>query len=164
MKLYEEINAIEDAINSILFSELDDEEQQEALDNLMKAKTETIANGLEALCKIRARKQADIIALKTEAERLNTRAKQEERSLASLQEYMLSLLNRSGQPKVSAGTFNVGSRTSTVVFLDETFNDERYMRTTTKTEPDKVAIKEALQSGEHIEGANLYSVKHISIK
>ena len=161
MKLYEEVNAIEDAINAILCSE---EPDKEALDNLMQAKTDTIANGLEALCKIRARKQADIMALKEESNRLKERAEQEEKSLLRLQDYMLSMLQRSGQTKLSAGTFNVGTRTSTSVYVAPDFNNPKYMRTTTKVEPDKIAIKDALSAGESIDGANLVNKLNLSVK
>lgn len=161
MKLYEEVNAIEDAINAILCSE---EPDKAALDNLMQAKTETIANGLEALCKIRARKQADIVALKEESDRLKERAVQEERSLLRLQDYMLSMLQRSGQEKLSAGIFKISTRNSVSVLLDETFNDPKYMRTITKTEPDKIAIKKALDAGEHIDGVHLFSKLNLSVK
>ena len=161
MMLYQEVNAIEDAINTILCSE---EPDKEALDNLMQAKTDTIANGLEALCKIRARKQADITALKEESNRLKERAEQEEKSLMRLQDYMLSMLQRSGEKKLSAGTFTVGTRTSTSVYIAPDFHDERFMRTTTTTAPDKVALKEALKNGETIDGANLVEKENLSIK
>lgn len=161
MKLYEEVNAIEDAINSILYSE---EPDKEALDNLMQAKIDTITNGLEVLCKIRARKQADIVALKEEANRMKERADQEERSLIRLQDYMLSMLQRSGEKKLTAGTFNVGTRTSTSVYVDPDFNNPAYMRTTTKVEPDKIAIKDALNSGVIIPGASLVEKENLSVK
>ncbi len=162
MKLYEEINAIEDAINAILYSE--EEIDQSALDNLIQAKEDTIANGLETLCKIRARKQADIAALKEESNRLKARAEQEEKSLTRLQDYMLSLLQRSGQENLSAGTFKVGTRTSTSVYVVPDFNNPKYMRTITKSEPDKMAIKDALSSGETIAGASLVNKLNLSVK
>lgn len=161
MKLYEEVNAIEDAINAILCSE---EPDKEALDNLMQAKTDTIANGLEALCKIRARKQADIAALKEEAARMKERAEQEEKSLIRLQDYMLSMLQRSGEKKLTAGTFSVGTRTSTSVYVVEDFDNPEYMRVITKVEPDKVALKEALKEGKIIDGASLIEKENLSVK
>ena len=161
MNLYSEISMIEDAINAILCSE---EPDKEALDNLMQAKTDTIANGLETLCKIRARKQADIAALKEEATRMKERAEQEEKSLIRLQDYMLSMLQRSGEKKLTAGTFSVGTRTSTSVYVAEDFDNPEYMRVITKVEPDKVALKEALKDGKIIDGANLIEKENLSVK
>ena len=159
--MYSEISMIEDAINAILCSE---EPDKEALDNLMQAKTDTIANGLETLCKIRARKQADIAALKEEATRMKERAEQEEKSLIRLQDYMLSMLQRSGEKKLTAGTFSVGTRTSTSVYVAEDFDNPEYMRVITKVEPDKVALKEALKDGKIIDGANLIEKENLSVK
>ena len=162
MTLYDEINLIEDAINDMLYGE--EELNIEALDNLMQAKTDTIANGLEALCKIRARKQSDIAALKAEATRMKEKADREERSLERLEDYILSMLKRSGESKVNAGTFTVGTRTSNSVWVAPDFNNPEYMRTTTTTAPDKVAIKEALKNGIKIDGASITTKENLAIK
>lgn len=162
MKLYEEVEMIENAINDMLYGE--EEIDVTALDNLIKAKTETIANGLEYLCKIRARKESDIAALKAEATRMKEKAEHEEKALVRLEQYMLSILNRSGEKKLDAGTFTVGTRTSTSVWLSPDFNVPEYMRTTTTTAPDKIAIKEALKNGIKIDGASITTKENLAIK
>ena len=108
MKLYEEVEMIETAINEILYGEGDID--VEALDNLMQVKADTIANGLENLCKIRVRKQADVNALKEEATRMKEKADREAKSLERLEDYIYSMLKRSGEPKLNTGTFTVGTR------------------------------------------------------
>lgn len=162
MHLYQEIDMIEDAINDMLYGE--EELNIEALDNLMQAKTDTITNGLEALCKIRARKQSDIAALKAEATRMKEKADREERSLERLEDYILSMLKRSGESKINAGTFTVGTRTSTSVWLSPDFNVPEYMRTTTTTAPDKIAIRDALKTGIKIDGAALTTKENLAVK
>jgi hypothetical protein len=162
MHLYEEVNMIEDAINDILYGEEDIDIV--ALDNLMQAKTETIANGLEALCKIRARKESDIAALKAEATRMKEKAEREEKALVRLEQYMTDMLKRSGEKKLTAGTFSVGTRESTSVWLSTDFNVPEYMRTTTTTAPDKMAIKEALKNGVIIPGASLAVKENLAVK
>ena len=162
MKLYEEVELIENAINDVLYSE--EEYDQSVLDNLIQAKIDTITNGMETLCKIRARKEANIAVLKEEAKRMKDKADREEKSLERLEDYMLSMLKRSGEKKLSAGTFTVGTRTSTSVYVAPDFNDERFIRTTTTTAPDKVALKEALKAGETINGANLVEKENLAIK
>jgi hypothetical protein len=162
MHLYEEIDAIENAINEILYGEQDID--IDALDNLMQVKQDTITRGLENLCKIRARKEADIAALKAESVRMKEKADREQKALDRLEQYMLSMLNRSGQPKVSAGTWTVGTRRSTSVWVSPDFNNPEYMRTTTTTAPDKLAIKEALNNGAKIDGAYLTTKENIAIK
>jgi len=161
-KLYEEVEMIESAINDMLYGEEDIDIT--ALDNLMQVKTETIANGLEYLCKIRARKESDIAALKAEATRMKEKAEHEEKALVRLEQYMLSMLNRSGEKKLNAGTFTVGTRTSTSVWLSPDFNVPEYMRTTTTTAPDKIAIKDALKTGIKIDGAALTTKENLAVK
>ena len=162
MKLYEEVDLIENAINDLLYS--NEEVDVSALDNLFKAKTETIERGLEALCKIRARKIADIIAIKDESKRLSEKADRETKSLERLEDYIMAMYKRSGQEKVSAGTFTVSKRISNSVWVSPDFNVPEYMRTTTITAPDKNAIKEALKNGVNIDGASITTKENIAIK
>lgn len=162
MTLYDEVNMIESAINDMLYGEEDIDIT--ALDNLMHAKTETIANGLEYLCKIRARKESDIAALKAEAARMKEKAEQEEKAIVRLEQYMLSMLNRSGEKKLNAGTFTIGTRTSTSVWVSPDFNVPEYMRTTTTTAPDKNAIRDALKTGIKIDGAVLTTKENLAVK
>ena len=162
MKLYEEVELVENAINDMLYG--DEEIDVEALDNLLKVKAETIERGLEALCKIRARKQADIDFLKAEAVRMKEKADREEKSLARLEDYILSMLKRSGESKVTAGTFTVGTRISNSVWVSPDFNNPEYMRSTNITAPDKTAIKEALKAGIKIDGASLTVKENLMVK
>lgn len=162
MHLYQEIDMIEDAINDMLYGE--NEIDVEALDNLLKAKTNTIERGLESLCKIRARKQGEITALLDEIKRLSEKSEREAKALVRLEEYILSMLKRSGESKVNAGTFTVGTRISNSVWVSPDFNNPEYMRTTTTTAPDKIAIKEALKNGIKIDGASITTKENLAIK
>ena len=162
MKLYEEVDMIESAINDMLYGE--DDIDIEALDNLMQVKQDTIARGLENLCKIRARKESDIAALKAECTRMKEKADKEEKALARLEQYMMSMLTRSGEKKITAGTFTVGTRVSKSVWVSPDFNVAEYMRTTTTTAPDKIAIKEALQNGAQIDGAYITTKENLAVK
>ena len=162
MHLYQEIDMIEDAINDMLYGK--EEIDIAALDNLMQAKTETIERGLEALCKIRARKQGEITALLDEIKRLSEKSEREAKALVRLESYIMDMYKRSGQDKVNAGTFTVSKRMSNSVWVAPDFNNPEYMRTTTTTAPDKMAIKEALKNGIQIDGASLVSKENLSIK
>lgn len=162
MHLYDEVNLIEDAINDMLYGE--EEIDIAALDNLMQAKTETIERGLEALCKIRARKQGEITALLDEIKRLSEKSGREAKALVRLESYIMDMYKRSGQDKVNAGTFTVSKRMSNSVWVSPDFNNPEYMRTTTTTAPDKIAIKDALKNGAVIEGASLVTKENLAIK
>ena len=160
--LYSEVEMIESAINDMLYGEEDIDIT--ALDNLMQAKTDTIERGLESLCKIRARKQGEITALLDEIKRLSEKSEREAKALVRLEEYILSMLKRSGESKVNAGTFTVGTRISNSVWVSPDFNNPEYMRTTTTTAPDKLAIKEALKNGIKIDGASITTKENLAIK
>lgn len=162
MSLYSDVELIENAIDNILYGE--EEIDIEALDNLMQAKQQTIERGLESLCKIRARKESDIVALKAEAARMKEKAEREERALARLEQYMMDMFKRSGEKKLTAGTWTVGTRMSNSVWVSPDFNVAEYMRTTTTTAPDKVAIREALKAGTKIDGAYMVEKENLSIK
>ena len=162
MKLYEEVNMIEDAINELLYA--DGDIDIDAIDNLVQAKQETIANGLESLCKIRARKQSEIDALRAESNRLSEKAERESKALLRLEQYIMSMLTRSGEKKITAGTFTVGTRTSSSVWVSPDFNNPEFMRTNSTTAPDKVAIKEALKAGRTIDGAYLVNKENLAVK
>ena len=162
MKLYEEVNMIEDAINELLYA--DGDIDIDAIDNLIQAKQETIVNGLESLCKIRARKQSEIDALRAESNRLSEKAERESKALLRLEQYIMSMLTRSGEKKITAGTFTVGTRTSSSVWVSPDFNNPEFMRTNSTTAPDKVAIKEALKAGRIIDGAYLVNKENLAVK
>ena len=162
MSLYSDVELIENAIDNILYSE--EEIDVEALDILLKTKTETIERGLESLCKIRARKESDIAALKAEAARMKEKAEREERALARLEQYMMDMFKRSGEKKLTAGTWTVGTRMSNSVWVSPDFNVAEYMRTTTTTAPDKVAIREALKAGTKIDGAYMVEKENLAIR
>ncbi|MBQ1996908.1 MAG: siphovirus Gp157 family protein [Alphaproteobacteria bacterium] len=162
MKLYEEIELLDNAISELLYGE--EEPDQTALDNLMQARTDTITNGLESLCKIRARKQSEIDALRAESNRLSEKAERESKALLRLEQYIMSMLTRSGKKKITAGTFTVGTRTSSSVWVSPDFNNPEFMRTNSTTAPDKVAIKEALKAGRTIDGAYLVNKENLAVK
>lgn len=162
MKLYEEVELIENAISEILYN--DEPINLEALDTLVQAKVATIQNGLESLCKIRARKQATIAMLAEESKRLTEKATRESKSLVRLEDYIHSMLKRSGEKKIEAGTFTVGTRISNSVWVAPDFNNPEYMRTKTIVEPDKTAIKDAIKGGAQIDGAAIVTKENLSIK
>lgn len=161
-KIYDDIDMIESAIDGILYGE--DEIDLEALDNLMKAKAETVANGLEYLCKIRANKLATIEAIKSEGVRLAGRLASENKALDRLEGYIMDVFKRSGEKSVDAGTFRVGTRISNSVWVAPDFNVPEFMRTKTTTEVDKLALRDALKAGQSIDGAYMVSKTNLSIK
>ncbi len=164
MSIYNDVLQIEDAINDVLLGDENGNVNMDVLDTLTAAKSATIEWGLENLCKIRANKLATIDALRAESARLMDRAKTEEKRVVSLENYIHSLLNMSGHKKIDAGTFSVSTRISQSVYVAPTFDVPEFIRTTTTTAPDKIAIRDALKSGREIPGAQLTTRENIVIK
>lgn len=163
--IYADVDAIQSAIDSVIdgYEEFTPE-VEESLAILMKTKIDTIANGIEWLCKIRANKTTDIAGIKNEIARLQTQLKRAEKTIDWAESYVYSLLKASGEPKLTAGTFNVSTRKSTSVYVEPTFDNAEYMREKITRDPDKVALKEALKNGAEIPGAYLVEKENISIR
>jgi len=162
--IYENLNAIEELLNEIYEKEQD----ENSLKNetwLKEQKEQILQIGLEKLCMVRQNRLALIKALKDEEERMKTKRQSEEKKLENLESYISQILFMSGENKKQAGTFTVSFRKSTKVILDEfNFNDERFITIEEVKKFDKMAIKEALQNGEQIQGVYLQENKNLNIK
>ena len=163
--IYADVDAIQFAIDSVIdgYEEFTPE-VEESLAILMKTKIDTIANGIEWLCKIRANKTSEISGLDAEIKRLQARKKKAEGTINWAENYVYSLLKASGEPKLTAGTFNVSTRKSTSVYVEPTFDNAEYMREKITRDPDKAALREALKNGAEIPGAYLVEKENISIR
>lgn len=163
MSIYNDITLIENAIYDVLYGE--QEYEQEAIDNLVLAKEETIKNGLEKLCKVRVNINAEIDGLQAEIKRLQDQLAAKKAALARLENYIFSVYQRSGEQKVEAGTFVVSKRTSQSVYVqDGATLPEIYIRKKVVEEPDKIMIKDDLKKGIEIPGCQLVTSEHLSIK
>ena len=163
--IYDDVDAIQNAIDTIV--EQNDEftpEVEESLGILMQTKMNTITNGMEWLCKIRANKTAVADGLDAEIKRLQAQKKRAERTIDWAENYVFGLLKASGESKVTAGTFTVSTRKSTSVYVEPTFDNADYMREKVVREPDKMALKDALKNGAEIAGAYLVEKENVSIK
>lgn len=164
MSIYTDVKQIEDAIDVIAAGSEDGGIDLNALSNLINARNETIAAGLETLCKIRANRMARIMSMKTESVRISDRAKRLERQVFGLEEYILDVLKMSGQKKIDAGTFTVGTRRSTRVITTPDFHNPEFEQTQVVTTVDKKMLGDALKSGRDIPGAYLQVRENLAIK
>lgn len=132
---------------------------------LNAAKEELIAEGAEKLCNLRAEIMANLAGLEAELNRLTDKTKTAKKKLASLEDYILLILSRSGEEKIKAGTWTVGTRRSTAVRItDPNFSNPRFFITKTTEQLDKVGLKDALKKGEIIPGAELATNYNLSVK
>lgn len=164
MSIYTDVKQIEDAIDVIAAGSEDGGIDLGALSNLINARNETIAAGLETLCKIRANRMAQIMSMKKESVRISDRAKRLERQVFGLEEYILDVLKMSGQKKIDAGTFTVGTRRSARVVIAPGFYNPEFERRETVVSVDKKLLGDALKSGRDIPGAFLEFRDNLAIK
>lgn len=168
--LYKEVAQLNDEVMAIIQqinSTTDPTEQAELAEKLQlvaEARDDLDNKNSEMLCKARQNCIADNEALKMEIKRLQTKLKYNENAMEYFEGKLLEAVNNHGG-KFVAGTFNVGTRKSTAVVVDETvFNDARFETQVVTTKIDKMAIKAALKDGEVIEGAELVENINLSIR
>ena len=103
--------------------------------------------------------QADL--LKAEAKRLLEIAKQYENSADKLADRLLQSVITHGQIKTAFVTIST-RKSKSVSITDESLLKAEYLRI--KTEPNKTAIKEALESGQEVQGALIMENYSLNIK
>jgi len=118
--------------------------------------------GMEKLCKVRANKMAYIEALREEEKRIADKRHIAENALSRFESYIQSVLHASGQPKIQAGTFTIGTRKSVAVVVDDAFCNPEYIKV--EYAPDKIKLKNDLKAGKEIDGAHLVERESLAIK
>ena len=117
---------------------------------------------MEKLCKVRANKLAYIESMREEEKRIAEKRHVSEKALERFENYMQSVLHASGQEKIQAVTFTVGTRKSTAVVVDDNFNNPEYIKV--EYAPDKMKIKNDLKNGVVIDGARLVERESLAVK
>lgn len=162
MKIYEIAQEELDLLNEI--EELDGELTPE-LEERLKINEANMAKKMEDYCKAIRYYEMTVANAKSEKERLDKLIKRSERSQQWLKDAILNVMNATGKPKVSAGTFTVGTRKSTSVnIIEESAIPARYAREVVTVKIDKTAIKDAIKNGEEVPGAQLVERKSLTIK
>ena len=138
-----------------------DEEREKELANIHN---KLIATGAENLCKARTNISSELDGLKAEAKRIADAIKRAERKIENLENSIFWIYRHQSEEKLKAGTFTISTHNSTQVKVTDDFADERFIIRKEIVQPDKVAIKEALKSGEQITGAELIINYNLTIK
>ena len=154
MKLYE----IDAAIMGCIDEETGEIIDPVALEGLQMERRQKLRN--IALLAINA--QADIDSCKKQEERFAKRRRSAERTLAWCKDALACALDGKGMKEPE---FVISfTRSKAVDVYDEKALLMDYMRTTMKQEPDKAAIKKAIEAGKNIPGARIVERRNIHIK
>lgn len=120
---------------------------------------------LEAYGQIIANYKAEAEACKAEAARLKAKADRAARSAERLKDTIRFFLTATDRRKVAAGVWSFSLRESVAVEVsDMEILPEGYIREKVTREPDKAALKDALNGGAAIPGAELVTRTSLQIK
>ena len=116
--------------------------------------------------------EAEVEMFKHEEDKLEKRRKTAERKIASLREYLNGYLeavypNDSDRAKWKFKTPRVvlGYRKSSSVEVPDIEKlDKKYLKITTKVDPDKTAIKDAIKNGEEVQGAFIKDKINLNVR
>lgn len=151
-------SAIENEISNML--DIPDEqltdEQRAAWDAYMTELGKQEADKIDNFALFVRIESAHAEALRTEAQRLSSRARTAENRIAYLKKCYTDTLKAAGLQCVNGSVYRLSIRSTDVVRItDDAILPAEYVRTKTTTEPDKVALKSALKEGQAIPGAEL---------
>lgn len=133
----------------------------EAVEGELEIKAENYAKVMKNL-------EADVSGIKAEIDRLSERKKTIEKNIKRMKENLQNAMEITGKTKFKTELFSFGVRTNApAVVMDEQYIENIPERFLKYSEPtiNKVAIKEAIQKGEDLEGvAHLEQTKSLMIK
>lgn len=162
MKLYKINNALREVIDNG-FSV--NEETGEFWDagSLDELKAD-LADKREAVAVVIKELTAENEAVANEINNLQERKKQGERHIEWLKGYLLNSLEQTGEKGFESSKCKVTTRRSESVEVADDFNDPRYLTEKVTYSPNRIAIKEAIKSGEEVNGAYIKTNTNITIK
>ena len=109
--------------------------------------------------------KSEIEMIKEEIKRLQAYKKTKENALERFKNYVTTCLQVIGKSKIDFGIGSFGLRkSSSVNILDESKIPKKFIRKTIKLEPDKTAIKEAINNGLMVKGAEIQENQSLTVK
>lgn len=142
-------------LSSMLDNAGSDEEAVQAIQNTMEGISGTYEDIVEDACKLIRNIESDYSAIEEEIDRLKKRIASKQKQVSSVKTALRDLFLLSGKDKLKTPLFTlsivIGSKR--VEITDQAKLPDDYVRVKTTTEPDKVAIKAAIDAGIEVEGA-----------
>lgn len=160
MHMYEIAMALREALENIEVDEDGVVTGMEAYELLEGDFTEK----MEALAIVFKEESARADALKAELKALQGRVKACERKAESFKNYMTNMLQITGEKSMETARVKLSFRKSTAVEVDEDKLPRQWMVAKTTYAPDKKLLKESLEKGEYIPGAQLVVKENLQIK
>jgi hypothetical protein len=131
-------------------------EQQAAVDAYLEELAGQEAGAVDGFARYVRMKIAMAAAKREEAQRLMQSARSDEGSANYLKMRFIQVMQARNLTRVKGHAYKVSIRSTPVVqIFDEKALPEQYVKTTTTTVPDKLALRDALKGGAEIPGAAL---------
>ena len=164
-KLSQDYKNISELLESIVDNNAPDEVEEEAREILSIVK-EQLIDKADNVAKYVKNEEVDIQAIKDEEKRLKELRQKRERSLERFKDYVLQSLSELDFVKVKTSIGNISIRKSKAieVKVEPSELPPMYTRVKTTVNVDKKALKEAIESGENINGVNLVERESLNIR
>lgn len=143
--------------------EMADEADPQAFEDTLEALQDEINHKAENLAKVIRTYEAEVKALEEEKKRLESRISARKNKVQRLKDYLKDNLEKAGMQKAKGKTFTVWVQDSEKVHVsDESAIPEQYF--VMKRQLSKTAIKEAIENGQQVAGAEIVKNKSIRIR
>jgi len=159
MNLYEMTGATAQLYEMLNNDEIDEQTVNDTLEGM------GIADKLEGYCQVIRQLEADSAAYESEKRRFEAKQKSTDKAVNRLLGTVLTYMQVSGKEKEKVGVFEIKvSKSEAVNITDMNKVLEKYLVSKTTVSPDKKLIKEAIKSGQVVEGAEIQSDFNLKIK
>lgn len=143
--------------------ELADEADPKAFEDTLSTLQDEINHKAESLAKVIRTLEAETKALEEEKKRFERRIAARKNKVERLRNYLKENLEKAGMQKAKGKTFTVWVQDSEKVHVsDESAIPEQYF--VMKRQLSKTAIKEAIENGQQVAGAEIVKNKSIRIR
>lgn len=140
-------------------------EQMDAINSKLEINSKEFQEKAEAYAAVIAQKMAEARFLKDEAKKLIARAKAAENTADRLNERIAFAMDEQGIEKIELPHFRLRfHKSSSVQITDDSLLPKQFVKEKTVSEPDKKAIKEAIDAGVEVPGAKIQNNKSLIIK
>lgn len=156
--LYELTDAARQLYDLLQADEIDEQTVADTLESM------GAEDKLKSYCQLVSQFNADIEMFRAEAVRIAARKKTAENGVLRLKDALTNYLQQSGQKKAKAGTFTISLRKSVSVEITDESKLESCFLIPSPPKVDKIAIREALNSGATVEGAQLVEKEGVQIR
>lgn len=159
MTLYELMTSYKDFLVAVENGDIPEEAIADTLEAIEASLDEKIDN---TACVIKVL-EAEEAAIKAEEERLAKRRKAKEKAKEKVKAYLSEMILAVGKTEFESPRNKLSFRRSEETVCDKNVLDAKWMRKKETFEPDKVAIKNAILSGEKIPGAEIVVKQNLQI-